>query len=148
MCRLSKTLLAILCSMIRQSHYDGSAIARRCATKVLINTLTNIDIYKMQELDKDFNPVVNIKGQLFIPGEWTHVADTLDTSAYPYIKEVSVHLEEETKRVLTENGLNNFAKGVEESYEMYSKVVPAVAVDIKKYAPPSVSAEVMEEVKE
>ena len=118
--------------------------------KVLINTVTNTQIYDIREAqikegvkEADlFNGVYTIKGQLFIPGEWVHVEDTFDVKAYPYIKEAHVWLEEETKRVLTENGLNNIAQGVKDSYEQYSKAVPTIATDVKKYAPIATTAEV------
>jgi hypothetical protein len=92
-----------------------------------------------------------IKGELFIPGEWKHVPDTfvIDQKLYPYIKEAHVVLEERTKQVLSENGLNQFAQGVKEAAEMYSKVVPTIATDVAKYAPMvAVTAEVEPVAKE
>lgn len=111
--------------------------------KVLINIITNTQIYDIREAqikegvkEADlFNGTYTIKGQLFIPGEWVHVADDFDVKAYPLIKEAHVWLEEETKRVLTENGLNNVAQGVKDSYELYAKAVPSIATDVRKYAP-------------
>jgi hypothetical protein len=121
--------------------------------KILMNTISNTEVAAIREQqikdgvkpDQLFTGTYTINGQLFIQGEWTHVPDTLNTSAYPFIKEVSVHLEEETKRVLTENGLNNFAQGVADSYTMYSKEIPPIAVDVKKYAPVKISADVINE---
>lgn len=118
--------------------------------KILINTVTNTQIYNTREQQEKegvkeaelFNGTYPIKGQLFIPGQWVHVEDTFDVKAYPYIKEAHVWLEEETKRVLQENGLGNIAQGIEDSYGVYEKAVPTIASDVKKYAPISVSAEV------
>lgn len=116
--------------------------------KILINTVTNTQIYNTREQQEKegvkeaelFNGTYTIKGQLFIPGQWVHVADDFDVKAYPYIKEAHVWLEEETKRVLTENGLNNIAQGIKDSYEQYSKAVPSISTDVRKYAPIAVSA--------
>lgn len=118
--------------------------------KVLINTVTNTQIYDIREQQiKDgvkeaelFTGTYNIKGQAFLPGQWVHVEDTFDVKAYPYIKEAHVWLEEETKRVLQENGLGNIAQGIEDSYGVYEKAVPTIATDVKKYAPIATTAEV------
>ena len=102
--------------------------------KILINTLTPSDIAVIAEKE-DFSGIIDIHGELFIPGEWKHVPDDLDTSAYSFIKEVSTYLQARTKQLLEEQGLNNFAKGVEESYALYTKASPPIATDILKYAP-------------
>jgi hypothetical protein len=111
--------------------------------KVLINTITNTEIWAIREQqEKDgvrpedlFTGVYEIEGELFIPGEWKHVADDFDTKEYPKIKPVETHLQERVKQVLEENGLNSFTQGVKEAAEMYAKAVPAVATDVAKYAP-------------
>ncbi len=84
-------------------------------------------------------------GELFIPGEWKHVPDDFDTSAYPLIKEVGIVLEERTKKALEENGLSQFSLGVKEGREMYGKPVEMIATDVLKYAPIAVFEEIVKE---
>ncbi len=111
--------------------------------KILINTISPTEIAEIrlqQEKDgvdpKDlFTGTYEVKGELLIPGEWKHVPDDFNTSAYPYFKEVGVVLAERTKKVLEENGLNQFAFGLKEGREMYSKPVEQIATDVLKYAP-------------
>lgn len=88
--------------------------------KILINSITNTEIAQAQEEDPKFQGTFTISGQQFIPGEWVHVPDNFGPlTDYPYIKEAGVVLAERTKQVLEENGLNSFAKGVQESYALY-----------------------------
>lgn len=126
--------------------------------KIYINTLDYQTLYAINEQElkdgaKDLTPMSptitsGLRTETFIPGEWKHVPDdfAIDAKKYPFIKEAHVVMEERTKVALQEKGLDNFAVALEESYTGYEKAVPAVATDVKKYAP--VTAAAVEDVKE
>lgn len=111
--------------------------------KILINTVAPVDIEAIRaQQEKDgvkpeewFNGTYWINGQAFVPGQWTHVPDDFDTSAYPKIMWVEEYYKQEVERVLRENGLDNFAQGLRETAEMYQKEVPAIVTDMQKYVP-------------
>jgi hypothetical protein len=104
--------------------------------------------------EKDLTPMSptitsGLRTETFIPGEWKHVPDdfVIDAKKYPFIKEAHIVMEELTKVALQEKGLDNFAVALEESYTQYEKAVPAIATDVKKYAPVTTAAAI-EDVKE
>jgi len=110
--------------------------------KIYINTLTPEKLAAINEAEikaglKTLTPMTpEIKGELFLPGEWKHVPDDfiIDPKLYPYIQEAHIVLQERTAEALKERGLDSFAQGLAEAAVLYEQPEKEVAVDVKKYA--------------
>ena len=90
--------------------------------KVYINIITNTQIAEIQETYPNFDGSFTISGEVFIPGEWKHVADSfvIPDNRKPFIKEVRWIIRYLVRKFLRENNLHQFAAGLLEAAENYS----------------------------